>query len=94
MLSRFESPIAAGYVAAHPVTAGVLGEVRPSPPPSRLQSALTAWDSQVHRTLAANPDAADLVRIGRVQALIASAAAVVTEAAGEKTEIDPEMFSE
>ena len=93
MLSRFEvfEQLAAGYVAAHPVTASVLGEVRPTPPPSRLQSALTAWDIQVHRTLATNPDAADLVRIGRVQALIASAAAVVTEAAGEKTEIDPDM---
>jgi hypothetical protein len=31
------------------------------------------------------------VRVGRVQALIASAAAVVTEAAAEKTEIDREM---
>jgi hypothetical protein len=93
MLSRFEvfEQLAAGYVSAHPVTASVLGEVHPNPPPSRLQSALTAWDIQAHRTLATDPDAADLVRIGRVQALIASAAAVVTEAAGEKTEIDPDM---
>jgi hypothetical protein len=93
MLSRFKvfEQLAAGYVAAHPVTASVLGEVRPTPQPSRLQSALTAWDIQVHRTLATDPDAADLVRIGRVQALIASAAAVVTEAAGKKTEIDPNM---
>jgi hypothetical protein len=52
---------------------------------------LSAWDIQVHRTLAARTDAADLVRLGRVQALIASAAAIVTEAAGEKAEIDPEM---
>ncbi|HEY6688837.1 MAG TPA: hypothetical protein VI094_21825 [Propionibacteriaceae bacterium] len=52
---------------------------------------MTAWEIQAHRTLATDPDAADLVRIGRVQALIASAAAVVTEAAGQKTEIDPEM---
>jgi hypothetical protein len=93
MTSRFEvfEQLAAGYVAAHPVTPSVLGEVRPTPRPSRLQSALTAWEVQVHRTLATDPDAADLVRIGRVQALIASAAAVVTEAAGQKTEIDPEM---
>ena len=84
MLSRFEvfEQLAAGYVSAHPVTASVLGEVYPNPPPSRLQSALTAWDIQAHRTLATDPDAADLVRIGRVQAIIASAAAVVTEAAG------------
>jgi plasmid maintenance system antidote protein VapI len=31
------------------------------------------------------------VRIGRVQALIASAAAIVTEVARERAEIDPEM---
>lgn len=92
MLSRFEvfEQLAAGYVAAHPVTAGVLGEVRVTPSPSRLRSALTAWDIQVHRTLATDPDAADLVRIGRVQALITSATAVLTEAA-EKTEIDPDI---
>ena len=93
MLSRSEvfEQLVAGHVGAHPVTASVLGEVHPIPPPSRLQSALTAWDIQAHRTLATNPDAADLVRIGRVQALIASAAAVVTGAAGEKTEVDPDM---
>jgi hypothetical protein len=93
MLSRVEvfEQLAAGYVAAHPVTATVLGEVRPSPPRSRLHSALAAWDIQVHGTFAADPDAADLVRIGRVQALIASAAAVVTEAAADRTEIDREM---
>ncbi len=90
MASRFEvfEQLAAGYVAANPVTASVLGEVHPTPPPSRLQSALTAWDIQVHRTLATDPNAADLIRIGRVQALIASAAAMFTEAAGVKTEID------
>jgi hypothetical protein len=93
MASRFEvfEQLAAGYVAAHPVTPSVLGELRPTPRPSRLQSALTAWEIQAHRTLATDPDAADLVRIGRVQALIASAAAVVTEVAGQKTEIDPEI---
>jgi hypothetical protein len=37
MASRFEvfEQLAAGYVAAHPVTASVLGEVYPTPPPSR-----------------------------------------------------------
>jgi hypothetical protein len=69
MLSRFEvfEQLVAGFVAAHPVAASALGEVRQIPRPSRLQSALTAWDIQVHRTLAKDPDAADLVRIGRVQ---------------------------
>jgi hypothetical protein len=37
---------------------------------------------QVHRTLDTDPDAADMVRIGRVQALIASAAAVVNRSRG------------
>ncbi|HEY6688892.1 MAG TPA: hypothetical protein VI094_22100 [Propionibacteriaceae bacterium] len=93
MASRFEvfEQLAAGYVAAHPVTPSVLREVRQTPRPARLQSALTTWDIQAHRTLATDPDAADLVRMGRVQALIASATAVVTEAAGQKSEIDPEM---
>jgi hypothetical protein len=70
--SRFEvfEQLAAGYLAAHPVTPSVLGEVRPTPRPSRLQSALTAWEIQAHRTLATDPDASDLVRIGRVQALL------------------------
>jgi hypothetical protein len=48
-------------------------------------------DIQVHRTLATRTDAADLVRVGRVQALIASAAAVANEAAGEKRVIDLKM---
>jgi hypothetical protein len=76
IVSRFEvvEQLVRGYVAAHPVAARVLSDVRPILPPSRLQSALTAWDIPVHRTLAPDPDAADLVRIGRVQALIASAA--------------------
>jgi hypothetical protein len=43
---------------------------------------LTAWDIQVHRTLDTDPDAADMVRIGRVQALIAGAAAVVNRSRG------------
>jgi hypothetical protein len=69
MLSRFEvfEQLAAGYVAAHPVTASVLGEVHVTPQPSRLQSAPVGADGVGHpgpphpyrRT-----DAADLVRIG------------------------------
>jgi hypothetical protein len=92
MASRFEvfEQLAAGYVAAHPITPSVLGEVRPTTRPSRLQSALTAWDIEAHR-LPPIQMLRTLVRIGRVQALIASAAAVVTEAAGVKSAIDPEM---
>ena len=96
VLSRFGvfEQVAAGYVAAHPVTASVLGEVRPTPPTTRLQSALSSWDIQVHRTLAARADAADLVRIGRVQALIASAAAIVTEVTREGPRSTPKWSND
>jgi len=33
-----------GYVAAHPVTPAALGEARPVPPASRLQSVFAGWD--------------------------------------------------
>jgi hypothetical protein len=54
----------------------------------RLGAALAVWEMQAHRTLAANPDPADLVRVGRVQALIATTTVVVSEAAGQRGEID------
>jgi hypothetical protein len=49
---------------------------------------LAAWEVQAHRTLAANPDPADLVRVARVQALITSTTSIVTEAAGTTGHID------
>jgi hypothetical protein len=42
---------------------------------------LVAWQVQAHRTLAGNPDPADLVRVARVQALISSTTGIITEAA-------------
>src|SRR5215212_8008867 len=80
-----------GYVAAHPLTPAVLGEMRPAPPASRLQSVLAGWDIQAHRTLVGDPDAADLVRVSRIQALIASANTVVSEAAGSKGFVDRQV---
>ncbi|HKH54596.1 MAG TPA: hypothetical protein VKA58_04000, partial [Propionibacteriaceae bacterium] len=80
-----------GYVAAHPVTPAVLGEIRPIQSTSRLQSVLAGWDIQAHRTLVANPDAADLVRVSRTQALIASATAVVSEAAASQGIVDRQV---
>ena len=62
--------------------------MRPIPPPSRLESVLAGWDIQAHRTLVANPDAADLVRVSRIQAFIASATAVVGEAAASHGIVD------
>jgi hypothetical protein len=90
MINRLDvfERLAAGYVAAHPVTLASFGEVAVTPRATRLQSALAGWDIQVHRTLAANPDSLDLVRIARVQALIASVAGIVTEAAAIKGALD------
>ena len=53
-----------------------------------MQLALAGWDIQVHRTLAANPDSLDLVRIARVQALIATVTGIITEAAVTKGTLD------
>jgi hypothetical protein len=57
----------------------------------RTQSALAGWDIQAHRTLVGNPDAADLVRVSRIQALIASATAVVSEAAASQGIVDRQV---
>jgi hypothetical protein len=64
--------------------------VREAAPATRLETALAAWEVQAHRTLAANPDSADLVRVARVQALIASTTRIVTEAAATTGHIDPD----
>jgi hypothetical protein len=52
---------------------------------------LSAWQVQVHRTLASNPDPADLVRVARVQALISSTTGILTEAAARKGAVDPDI---
>jgi hypothetical protein len=49
---------------------------------------LAAWEIQAYRTLASQPDPADLVRVARVQALIATTTVVVGEAAARRGEID------
>ena len=54
----------------------------------QLAAALAAWEIQAHRTLANHPDPADLVRVARVQALIATTTVVVSEAAARRGEID------
>jgi hypothetical protein len=52
----------------------------------------SAWEVQAHRTLAASPDSADLVRAARVQALITSTTSIVTEAAATMGQIDRDLF--
>jgi hypothetical protein len=54
----------------------------------RVEAALAAWEIQAHRTLANHPDPADLVRVARVQALIATTTGVVSEATARRGEID------
>lgn len=49
---------------------------------------MAAWEVQAYRTLANHPDPADLVRVARVQALIATTTVVVGEAATRHGEID------
>jgi hypothetical protein len=53
-----------------------------------LEAALAAWEIQTHRSLANQPDPADLVRVARLQALIATTTLVVSEAAARRGEID------
>jgi hypothetical protein len=77
------------YVAAHPVTLAALGEVAVPALATRLDVAPARWDIQAHRTMAAGPSPADLGRVARVQALIATATAVVTEAAAQQGKAEP-----
>jgi hypothetical protein len=61
-------------------------------PATRLETALAVWEVQAHRTLANGPDAADLVRVARVQALIASTTGVVMVAAARSGHIHGEVI--
>lgn len=82
--------IAGRYVAAHPVAVAALRQVRPAPKNSRLGTALSWWAAQVHRTLAGRPDTPDLVRIARVQALMAASTRVIAAAGAIKGPLDLE----
>ena len=67
-------------------------QVREAAPASRLETALADWEVRAHRTLANNPDPADLVRVARVQALITSTTSILTEAAARTGHIDGEVL--
>ena len=83
--------LAAAYMFGQPLPSGDPG-LRSAAPSTRLETALAAWEVQAHRTLAANPDSADVVRVARVQALIASTTSIVTEAAATTGHIDPDLW--
>ena len=93
MIARFdgfEHLAAAAYLAAEPPSS--TNPVQAATPTKRLETALAAWEVQAHRTLAASPDPADLVRVARVQALITSTTTILTEAAATKGHIDVDII--
>jgi hypothetical protein len=93
MIARFdgfEHLAAAAYLAGEPPSS--TDPVQAATPTKRLETALAAWEVQAHRTLAASPDPADLVRVARVQALITSTTSILTEAAAREGHIDVEVI--
>jgi hypothetical protein len=90
MIARFDAieQLAAGSMAARRINAADQRATGRRRPAMRLEAALATWEIQAHRTLASHPDPADLVRVARVQALIATTTEVVSEAAARRGEID------
>jgi hypothetical protein len=94
MIARFSGfeQLAAAYMFGQPPPSADPGQRRAVAQATRLETALAAWEVQAHRTLAANPDPADLVRIARVQALITSTTSIITEAAATRGQIDNDVM--
>ena len=94
MIARFDGfeQLAGAYLFGLPATSANPGQVSEAALATRVETALAAWEVQAHRTLAANPDPADLVRVARVQALITSTTSVLTEAAARKGHIDGDVL--
>jgi hypothetical protein len=93
MIARFdgfEHLAAAAYLTGATPSSTNPGQA--ATPTKRLETALAAWEVQAHRTLAASPDPADLVRVARVQALITSTTSILTEAAAQKGHIDADVM--
>jgi hypothetical protein len=90
MIARFDAieQLTAGSMAARRLNVADQPATSRRPAAMRLAAALAAWEIQAHRTLANQPDPADLVRVARVQAMIATTTVVVTEAAARRGEID------
>ena len=93
MIARFGGfeQLAAAYMFGQPLPSGSPG-LRSAAPATRLETALAVWEVQAHRTPAASPDSADLVRVARVQALITSATSIITEAAATTGHIDRDLL--
>jgi excisionase family DNA binding protein len=96
MIARFGGfeQLAAAYLFGQPPISANPGLVRSAARATRLGSALAAREMQAHRTLAAGPDPADLVRVARVQVLITTAAGILTEATARYGHIDRDMIQQ
>jgi hypothetical protein len=94
MIARFDGfeRLAAAYLFGMPSTSANPDQTSVAAPATRLETALAVWEVQAHRTLANGPDAADLVRVARVQALITSTTGVVVEAVARSGHIDGEVI--
>jgi hypothetical protein len=90
MIARFDAveQLAAGSLGARRRTTANQPATGRRRPATRLEAAVAVWEIQAHGTLANHPDAADLVRVARVQALIATTTVVVGEAGARRGEID------
>ena len=94
MIARFDAieQLAADSLAARRINAADQPATGRQRPTISLAAALATWEIQAHRTLANHPDPADLVRVARVQALIATTTVVISEAAARRGEIDAEVI--
>jgi hypothetical protein len=79
MIARFGGfeQLAVAYLFGEPRISPNPGLVRSAALATRLRSALAAWEIQAHRTIAADPDPADLVRVARVQVLITTTTGIL-----------------
>jgi hypothetical protein len=94
MIAHFRGfeQLAAAHMFRQPLPSADFGQLRAASPATRLETALAAWEIQAHRTLAANPDPADLVRVARVQALVTSTTNVIGEAAARRGDIGDDVM--
>jgi hypothetical protein len=90
MIARFDAieQLAAGFLGARRSTTANQPATGRQRLATRLEAAVAVREMQAHRTLANQPDPADLVRVARVQALIAATTVVVGEADARRGDID------
>jgi hypothetical protein len=94
MINRFDGfeQLTAAYLFGKRRTSAKTDQTSVAAQFTRLETALAVWEVRAHHTLANRPDAADLVRVARVQGLITSTTGILTEAAAAKGHIDGEVI--